>query len=122
MYLTSWVIYISSFLVNHNPFKIFQTHSSKLCDAFEADPLRIVNGLIADELISSNLRKDISSMSGRSYDKASNIIDEIQRQLQYDDGKSTQYLQKLCDFLQKQGDQILKDIGGKIMSQLQNKS
>ena len=61
-------------------------------------------------------------MSGRSYDKASNIIDEIQRQLQYDDGRSTQYLQKLCDFLQKQGDQILKDIGGKMMSQLQNKS
>ena len=73
----------------------------------------------ADELISSNLRKDISSMSGRSYDKASYIIDEIQRQLQYDNGKSTQYLQNLCDFLQNQGDQILKDIGSKIMSQLQ---
>ena len=94
MYLTSRVIYISSFLVNHNPFKIFQTHSSKLCDAFEADPLRIVNGLIADDLISSNLRKDISSMSGKSYDKASNIIDEIQRHLQYDDCKSAQSFTK----------------------------
>ena len=61
-------------------------------------------------------------MSGRSYDKASIIIDEIQRQLQYDDCESTQYLEKLCDFLVKQGDQILKDIGRKMMSQLQNKS
>ena len=61
-------------------------------------------------------------MSGRAYDKASNIIDEIQRQLQYDDCKSAQYLQKLCDFLQNQGDQILKDISSKMMSQLQNKS
>ena len=61
-------------------------------------------------------------MSGRAYDKASYIIDEIQRQLQYDNGKSAQYLQKLCDFFQNQGDQILKDISSKMMSQLQNKS
>ena len=58
--------FLSSFLVNHNPIKIFQIHSSKLCDAFEADPLCFVNGLIANDLISSNVRKDISSMSGRS--------------------------------------------------------
>ena len=32
-------------------------NKSKLCNAFEADPLRIANGLIADDLISSNLRK-----------------------------------------------------------------
>ena len=61
-------------------------------------------------------------MSSRAYDKSSYIIDEIQRQLQYDDCKSTQYLQKLCDFFQNQGEQILKDIGSKIMSQLQDKS
>ena len=106
------------FIVTCDPSEIFQTYSSDLCDAFEGDPLRIVNGFISSKLISPNLRNDITSMSGRAYDKASKIIQELQRQMDSDKENSTQYLERICLFLQGQKDTALKKIGEKMNKEL----
>ena len=40
----------------------------------EVDPLHIVNGLIANELIALHVRNDVTSMSAIAYEKANKII------------------------------------------------
>ena len=100
-----------------NPSGIFRKHSSKLCNAIEADFLRIANGLNADELISPYIINNVTTMTGTAYERANIIVRDIQRKLDADDDP-VQLLLKICDFLQKQGDKILIDIGDKMMSQL----
>ena len=60
-------------------------------------------------------------MSGTSYDKADKIVEEIQRQLDAN-SSPTEFLIKICEFLQQQTDSILIDIGNKMMTQLQHQS
>lgn len=107
--------------VKCDPSEIFRTHSANLCDAIEADPLRIVNRLNAAKLIAPNIQKDVKSMSGTSYDKADKIVEEIQRQLDANNSP-VEFLTKICEFLQQQTDSILIDIGNKMMTQLQHQS
>ena len=73
--------FLFNFLVNSGPSEIFRVHSASLCNAIEADPLRIVNSLIAEKLLSSHVRYDITSMNGTAYDKANKIVGELQRQI-----------------------------------------
>ena len=102
--------------------KIFQTHSADLCDAIEADPLCIVNRLISFQLIAPNIRKDITNMNGGAYEKANKIVLSIENHLKAN-SDPVKYIQKFCDFLQnKVEDEILNNIGAKIMTNLQHKS
>ena len=57
-------------------------------------------------------------MSGRAYDKANEIIQELQRKLDADKENSVQYLEGICIFLQKQKDTTLKNIGEKMKKEL----
>ena len=101
------------FLVNGGPSEIFQVHSASLCNAIEADPLRIVNTLIAKKLLASHVRKDVTSMYGTAYDKASKIVEKLQRKLDIDE-KSYHILTQICDVLQEQEDKPLSNIGDKM--------
>ena len=99
------------------PSQIFREQLSKLCEAIEADPLRIANKLIANGLIAPNISKNIKSMSGTAYDKADAIVEELQRQLEADSNQ-VQFLVKISNFLIAQADKPLKDIGNKMMKQI----
>ena len=90
--------------------------SAKLCEAIEADPLRVANGLNADELIGPNVRKNIKG-SGSLYDKADTIVEELQRQIEAD-SNPIQLLKKISSFLQNQSDKTLNKIGNEIFKQL----
>ena len=104
-------------LVNCDPSEIFKGHSDILCKAIEADPLRIVNSLIADKLLSSHVRNDITSMNGTAYDKANKIVGELQRQIVANDNP-VQFLRQICDVLISQKDITLSNIGTKMMTLL----
>ena len=91
--------------------------SAKLCEAIEADPLRVANELNADELIGSNVRKNIKGMTGTSYDKADTIVEELRRQIEAD-SNPIQLLKKISSFLQNQSDKTLNKIGNEIFKQL----
>ena len=100
------------FLVKRDPSDIFRTHSAKLCDAFESDPIRIATCLNAKKLIAPHVLKDVSSMrSGQTdYEKANKIVSEIQRQLDaYDD--PDQFFTNICDFLKDDKDETIRVIG-----------
>ena len=60
-------------------------------------------------------------MSSRDYDKANIIVEGMQSWLEADEN-SVEYLKKICDFLQRQTDKALKDIGAKMISLLQNEN
>ena len=98
--------------------KIFQIHSADLCDAIEADPLRIVNRLTSFQLIAPNIKKDITNMNGGAYEKANKIVLSIEKHLKAS-SDPVEYMQKFCDFLQnKVEDGILNNIGAKMRSDL----
>lgn len=99
-----------------DPSEIFQVHSAKLCDGFEANPLRSVNNLTAERLLPPHVKKDVGSMSGVTpYQKASKIVEELERQLEADSNPA-EFLGKICNFLIKQTYKTLKDIGIEIMT------
>ena len=104
-------------LVNGDPSGIFQVHSASLCNAIEADHLRIVNSLIAKRLLPSHIRNDITSMNGTAYDKASKIVEKLQAKLNIDQN-SDQILRQICDVLGEQEDKTLSNIGGKMLKLL----
>ena len=105
------------FLVNGDPSGIFQVHSASLCNAIEADPLRIVNSLIAEKLLATHVRNDVTSMNGTAYDKANKIVGELQRQIVGNDNP-VQFLRQICDVLKNQEDKTLSNIGTKMMNLL----
>ena len=111
------VIIYFNLLVNNGPSEIFRVHSASLCNAIEADPLRIVNSLIAEKLLSSHVRNDVTSMNGTSYDKANKIVGELQRQIAPNDNP-VQFLKQICDVLKNQEDITLSNIGDKMMNLL----
>ena len=100
-----------------NASEIFQSQFAYLCDAVEANPLRIVNKLISAGLIAPYIRNDVTTMTGTAYDRANRIVAEIQRLLDADDYPD-KFLGKICDFLRKRTDKTLKIIGGKMKKEL----
>ena len=97
--------------------KIFRIHSADLCDIIvDANPHRIVNRLVAADLLPTGAKEDVKSTTD-VYDKADKIVEKLQSQIN-DDEHSIELLKKICDFLLEQTDKTLKDIGTKMMSQL----
>ena len=100
-----------------DPSEIFLEQFADICDAIVVKPLPIVNQLLSAKLISLNFKEDVKSMSGDDYDKADNVVNELQRQV---DKKGIEFLKSVCDFLLKQNNE-LKDIGMKMRCQLESK-
>ena len=105
------------FIDTIDPSEIFLDYFADICDAIEIKPLPIVNHLFTARLISCNF-KDVKSMSGDDYDKADQVVTELQRQVEE---KGIEFLKALCDFLLKQN-QELKDIGTRMKSQLESET
>ena len=57
-------------------------------------------------------------MSGDPYNIANKVVDELQRQV---DEKGIEFLKAICDFLLKHN-QVLKDIGTRMKSQLESET
>ena len=95
---------------------ILRAQSAKLCDAFETRSIRIAEGLNAEGLIAPHVLKDLKSTKYSNYEKGSNIVQEMQRQLEADDHPD-KILERICGFLQEQ-DKTLQNIGAKMMDQL----
>ena len=106
------------FIDTIDPSEIFQEYFSDVCEAIEVKPMFIVNRLFSAKLISFNFKEDVKSMSGDDYDKADNVVTELQRQVEE---KGIEFLKALCDFLLKQY-QELKDIGTRMKSQLKSET
>ena len=100
-----------------DPSEIFLDYYADICDAIEFKPLPIVNRLYSVNLISSNFKDDVQSMSGDNYDKADQVVNELQRQVK---DKGIEFLKAICDFLLKQN-HTLKDIGIRMKSLLESK-
>ena len=97
--------------------KIFRVHFADLCDIFvDANPHRMVNKLVSADLLSTSVKEIIQSTTD-VYDKADKIVDKLQRQID-DDKNPIELLRKICDFLLRQTDKTLKEIGAKMMSRL----
>ena len=101
----------------YNSLDIFEAQFADLCDAIEADPLRIVNKLISAGLLSQTVRNDVTSMTGTAYEKANKIVIELQRQLNADDNPA-EFLKKISEFLESQSDRTLKKIGDKLKNSI----
>ena len=82
----------------------------------DANPHRIVNKLVSADLLPTCAKEDVKSTTD-VYDKADNIVENLQRQID-DDEHPIELLKKICDFLLEQTDKTLKEIGTKMMSQL----
>ena len=89
------------------PSEVFRVDFADICDAIEVKPLPIVNRVYSANLISSNFKDDVQSMSGDNYDKADKVVNELQRQVKE---KGIDFLMAICDFLLNQN-HTLKDIG-----------
>ena len=102
-----------------DPSEVFRKQSAKLCKAIEADPLRVANGLHAEEaeLIGPCIIKNVTTMTGTAYEKANIIVREIERKL-LDDVDPVQYLKDICNFLQKYNEKTLKNISSTMKEQL----
>ena len=97
--------------------KIFLVYFADICEAIEAKPLFIVNRLLSADLISSNFKDDVQSMSGDNYDKADKVVNELQRQVKE---KGIDFLKAVRDFLLSQN-HTLKNIGIRMKCQLESK-
>lgn len=93
---------------------MFKDHSAELCDAIESNLFRFVNKLVDAKLMSSDVKKN---MSGDAYEKADHLVN-VQLQKQVDE-KGIDFLRKICAVLLKHTDRTWKDIGQKMMSQLE---
>ena len=82
----------------------------------DANPHRFVNILVSADLLPQDV-KEIIRITTDVYDKADKIVEKLQRLID-DDKHPIELLKKICDFLLKQTDKTLKDIGTKMMSQL----
>ena len=100
------------------PSEVFRVYFADICDAIELKPLPIVNRVYSANLISSNFRDDVQTMSGDNYDKADKVVNELQRQVKE---KGIDFSMAICDFLLSQN-HTLKDIGIRMKHQLESKS
>ena len=108
---------MSYYVGTSEPSEIFLDYFADICDAIEVKPLPIVNRLVTARLISSKIKNDVQSMSGDAYDKADEVVSELQRQVKE---KGIDFLNAVCDFLLSQN-HTLKDIGIRMKSQLESK-
>ena len=95
---------------------ILRAQSAKLCNAFETRSIHIAEGLNAEGLIAPHVLKDLKGTQNSNFEKASNIVQEMQRQLEANDHPDS-VLEKICGFLQEQ-DKTLQNIGAEMMDQL----
>ena len=71
----------------------------------DANPHRIVNRLVSADLLPTCAEEDVKSTT----DKADNIVEKLQRQIDEDE-HPIELLKKICDFLLEQTDETLKEI------------
>ena len=97
--------------------KIFRVHSADLCDIIvDSNPHHMVNRLVSADLLPREIKEDVKNTTD-VYDKADKIVEKLQRMID-DNEDLIELLKKTCDFLSKQNDKTLKEIGAKMMSQL----
>ena len=104
-------------LENFNPSNVFKDHSAELCDAIESNLFRFLNKLVDANLMSPDVKKNLN---GDAYEKADHLVN-VQLQKQVDE-KGIDFLRKICTVLLKHTDRTWKDIGQKMMSQLESVS
>ena len=112
-----YFLLLSYFVDTIDPSEIFLDYFADICDAIEVKPLFTVNQLFSAKMISLNFKENIETMSGEVYEKANEVVNELQRQVHE---KGIEFLKALCDFLLKQN-QELKDIGTRMKIKLQSK-
>ena len=95
---------------------ILRAQSAKLCNAFETRSIRIAESLNAKELIAPHVLKDLKGTQNSNFEKASDIVQELQRQLEANDHPDS-VLEKICVFLKEQ-DKTLQKIGAEMTDQL----
>ena len=97
--------------------KIFQVHSSNLCDIIvDANPHNMVNRLVSGDLLSQDVKVDIKNTTDVC-NKVNKIVEKVQKMVDNNEDP-IELLKKDSDFLLKQNDKTLKEIGSKMMSQL----
>ena len=67
-------------------------------------------------LLPQDIKEDVKNTTD-VYDKADKIVEKLQRMID-DNEDLIELLKKTCDFLSKQNDKTLKEIGAKMMCQL----
>ena len=80
----------------------------------------MVNRLVSADLLPPDIAEDVKNTAA-VYDKADIIVGKLQRQID-DNEQPIELLQKICDFLLEQTDKTLKEIGTKMIKQLQSVS
>lgn len=107
-------------LDNCNPSSVFEDHSPELCDAIESNLFRFVKKLVDAKLISPDVKKNLQALSGDAYEKADNFVNvQLKKQI---DENGIEFLRKICTVLIKHTERTWKDIGQKMMSQLESVS
>ena len=82
----------------------------------DANPHRMVNRLVSADLLPQDMKEDVRNTTD-VYDKADKIVEKLQTMID-DNENPPSLLKKTCDFLSKQNDKTLKEIGAKMLSQL----
>ena len=101
-----------------NPWEIFRSNFSDICNAITSTFDRTADDLVTEKLIPLSLYDDISTTTSYStYRKGSKIAQELHNQIQ-SSKDPRQTLLNICQVLLRQDNQILKDIGADMKSQL----
>ena len=110
---------VSSVPVQTTPFNVLKRHFSEILDVV-SDPNRLANDLWGVDLI-SNVVKDniISTPSVPRYEKASKLLNEVQRSLKVNENPAT--LITLCKLLTNQNNSVISMICKTMMKELGKK-
>ena len=110
---------VSSVPVQTTPFNVLKRHFSEILDVV-SDPNRLANDLWGVDLI-SNVVKDniISTPSVPRYEKASKLLNEVQRSLKVNENPET--LITLCKLLTNQNNSVISMICQTMMKELGKK-
>ena len=107
---------IPSTIPESSPFRIFKRHMSEMLDVI-SDTDRLANNLSIDDLVSYPVKDNVLSTPSLSrYQRASKLLNEIERSLKTFDEPKT--LAKFCHVLKKQHNPILTKISAKMMKEL----
>ena len=107
---------VSGVPVRTTPFNVLKRHFSEILDVV-SDPNRLANDLWGVDLI-SNVVKDniISTPSVPRYEKASKLLNEVQRSLKVNDNPET--LISICKVLTNQNNSVMSMICKTMMKEL----
>ena len=107
---------VSSVPVRTTPFNVLKRHFSEILDVV-SDPNRLANDLWGVDLI-SNVVKDniISTPRVPRYEKASKLLNEVQRSLKVNDNPET--LISICKVLTNQNNSVISMICKTMMKEL----